>query len=147
MKRDTKTVHLKFGTFDLTKDDLVNLEKLILGNVTLTDHSDHVVRLGKMDNFFSYDQVRTSARYIPEKARIYHHAQIKVTAPNILVDFRPRRTDVYVEREFYKSEVLQQQSKVADELEKYFRGKSVTRSVLSQLFHRNAIRVACRSAY
>lgn len=47
MLRNLDMIYLSFGTFDLTKADLVNLEKLILDNITLTDHSDHYVGLGK----------------------------------------------------------------------------------------------------
>lgn len=141
MKRETKTIHLKFGTFELTKKDLADLEKLILRNVTLTDHSDHYIRLGKMNKYFEYDHTESSTRYIRGRHRAYHHAQIKVIAPNILIDFMPHRTDVFVVREFYKGTVLQQQAAVAKEIEKYFVAKSRQGRLIAKLLRRNNISI------
>lgn len=137
---------MEFGTFDFTKDDLIRLEKLILRGVTLTERSDHSVILGKSNDWLAAAKcIYSSARYIPDEPRVYHYAEIRVKAPNVLVIFGLRATDVYVVREFYKGDVLQQQSKVAEDIRQYLHNKDkhASRSMLGKLFHRNTIRIAC----
>jgi hypothetical protein len=88
MKRDTRTIYRSLGTFDLTKKDLVKLEKLILGNITLTDHSDYYVAIGRPTYpWGDLSHVYSSARYIPDRPRIYRHAEIRLKAPNLSIRF------------------------------------------------------------
>lgn len=144
MRRNLGMTYLRFGTFDLTKVDLVNLEKLILDNITLTDRSDHYVGLGRSKEWFvPAKHVYSSARYIPDKPRVYHRAEIRVKVPNILVAFSSRKTEVFVAREYYKGNVLNRQSIVAKEIEKYLEKRGAARSPVGKLLHRNTIRIAC----
>ena len=115
IKRQRKTVFLYPGTFDITKDDLVKIEKIILKHVKPTDL---YITLGKMDKYFGYEKTYSSARYIRKTNMTYHYAAIRSIAPNILVEFTPFKTTVVIHK--LRKEILKELNTIADELARYF---------------------------
>ena len=119
--RQRELTSIKLGTFDVTKRDLVNPEKIILKRVEPV----HVlVTVGKpMGITEETDHKYVSARYVNASTSIYHHARIKTTQPNIVIEFKPFSTTITVQRIFSKDEALANLDEVARELHKYLLSK------------------------
>jgi len=125
----------KLETYELTKRDIVNLEKIILKRI---QPSDHFVEVGKRKGLFrSSDNTYSGARYIPKLDKTFSYLEIITKSPNISVTFTPRTTSISVPRRYYKDELLKQLDEAAAELKKYLE----TRTSPSNLFRRNAIRL------
>ena len=140
IKRQRDNIDIKLGTFDITKFDLVNLEKIIPKRI---EPMDHFVKLGKsIDLYGTVLHTYSSARYIPKLNRIFHRAEIRTKAPNVSVYFGLRSTRIVVQLMYSKGDVLKQLRATANELEEYLSHlEKDKKHPLSRLIHRNTIRL------
>ena len=125
-KRARDLISYEFGTFDITKRDLINLEKIILKRV---EPVHCLVTIGKSKGLTDESDIKyLSARYIKATSEIFHHATIKTTQPNIRIEFKPFSSTVTVQRIFSKDKSLANLDEIAQELHRYLLSKPQRKS-------------------
>ena len=102
----------EFGRYDFTLRDIINIEKIILRNIT---PSDFYVEIKGGKKF-------SSARYIPESDTEVSYLYMKSQAPNVSIEISPRKITLSVQRMYSKNEKLDSLNKIADLVTEYFEG-------------------------
>ena len=125
-KRGRDLIRFELGTFDVTKRDLVNLEKIILKRI---EPVHFLVSIGRSTGITDEtDNKYVSARYITKSPNVYNRVIIKTTQPNIKIEFKPFSTIITVQRIFSKDETLANLDEIAQELHRYLLSKPQRKS-------------------
>ena len=143
-KKGRNPIFKEFGTYDISAQDLKNLEKIVLKRIK---PSDSWVGIGRPKGwFFEFDYEFDRVALIPKSKHAIRYLELKFKVPNVRITFKPHSTKLSVQRAYYKGEKLKQLDGIGREVEKYFsklraKGKQRNSGVFRRLY-RNRIEIS-----